>query len=56
MVIEDLTHSREFRELITEQSRDAVSDAAVDLRDSAAVADDRVEAGFRRLFRMAPTR
>lgn len=56
MVIEDLTNSREFRELITEQSRDVVADAALDLRDSAASADDRVEAGFRRLFRLAPAR
>jgi hypothetical protein len=56
MVIDDLTKSREFRELITEQSRDVVADAAVDLRDSAAVADDRIEAGFRRLFRLAPAR
>jgi hypothetical protein len=56
IVIEDLTESPQLRDLITEQSRDVVADAATDLRDSTATADDRVEAGFRRLFHMAPTR
>jgi hypothetical protein len=56
VVIDDLTESPQLRELITEQSRDVVADAATDLRDSTAAADDRVEAGFRRLFHMAPAR
>jgi hypothetical protein len=56
IVIEDLTESPQLRELITEQSRDVVADAATDLRDSTAAADDRVEAGFRRLFHMTPAR
>lgn len=56
IIIEDLTESPQLRELITEQSRDVVADAAMDLRDSTAAADDRVEAGFRRLFNLSPAR
>lgn len=56
IVIDDLSKSSKMRELITDQSRDAVADAAQDLRDSAAGADDRAEAGFRRLFHLAPVR
>lgn len=56
VLIDDLTQSPQLRELITEQSRDVVADAAMDLRDSTAAADDRVEAGFRRLFHLAPAR
>lgn len=56
IVIDDLSRSPQLRELITEQSRDVVADAAQDLRDSAASADDQVEAGFRRLFHLASTR
>jgi hypothetical protein len=54
MVIQDLTESPELRDLITAQSRDVVADAATDLRDSTAAADDRLESGFRRLFHIAP--
>ncbi|MEV0270183.1 hypothetical protein AB0H43_15495 [Hamadaea sp. NPDC050747] len=53
IMIKDLTESEELRELITEQSRDVVADAAGDLRDSTAAADDRVEIGFRRLFHLS---
>jgi len=56
LLIEDLTQSPQLRELITEQSRDVVADAATDLRDSTAAADDRVETGVRRLFHLAPAR
>lgn len=55
VVIEDMADSPQLRDLITEQSRDVVADATTDLRDSTATADDRVEAGFRRMFHMAPT-
>lgn len=54
MVIHDLTQSPELRDLITEQSRDVVADAATDLREGTAAADDRLESGFRRLFHLAP--
>ncbi|MCP2322502.1 hypothetical protein HDA40_001009 [Hamadaea flava] len=53
LMIKDLTESEELRELITEQSRDVVADAAGDLRDSTAAADDRLEIGFRRLFHLS---
>lgn len=55
-VIDDLTESPQLRELITEQSRDVVADAATDLRDSTAAADDRLESSVRRLLHLAPTR
>jgi hypothetical protein len=55
IVIEDLTDSAQLRDLITEQSRDVVADAAMDLRDSTAAADDRIESGIRRLLHLAPT-
>ncbi|NUT19137.1 MAG: hypothetical protein HOV77_08115 [Hamadaea sp.] len=53
IVIKDLTESAELRDLITEQSRDVVADAAGDLRESTAAADDRLESGFRRLFHLS---
>jgi hypothetical protein len=56
MLIEDLAQSPELRSLISEQSRDVVADAAIDLRESTAAADDRIETGFRRLFHLAPAR
>jgi hypothetical protein len=56
VLIQDLTESDDLRELITEQSRDVVADAAGDLRDSTAAADDRLETGFRRLFHVSPAR
>ncbi|NUT38221.1 MAG: hypothetical protein HOV79_34665 [Hamadaea sp.] len=56
VIIADLAQSEELRELITEQSRDVVADAAGDLRESTASADDRVESGFRKLFHLSPAR
>lgn len=56
VVIADLAESDDLRELITEQSRDVVADAAGDLRESTAGADDRVESGFRKLFHLSPAR
>ncbi|WP_027343500.1 hypothetical protein [Hamadaea tsunoensis] len=56
IVIADLAESEELRELITEQSRDVVADAASDLRDSTAAADDRLETGFRRIFHLSAAR
>jgi len=56
VLIQDLADSDDLRELITEQSRDVVADAAGDLRESTASADDRLETGFRRLFHLSPAR
>ena len=53
-LIDDLANSPQLRDLITEQSRDVVADAAGELRESTATADDRVESGFRRMFRLSP--
>jgi len=49
-VIEDLANEPAIRDLIMEQSRSALSDAAGELRSSTASADDRVESAFRRIF------
>jgi hypothetical protein len=54
VVIDDLTDSPQLRDLITEQSRDVMADAATDLRDGTAAADDRLESGIRRLLHIAP--
>ncbi len=40
----------ELRDLIMEQSRTVIGDAADQLRTSTASADDRVESAFRRMF------
>ena len=50
-VIDDLTHSPQVRELMLEQGRGVVGDAAEHLRSSSAAADDRLESAFRRLVR-----
>jgi hypothetical protein len=50
VVIEDLTNEPKLRELILEQSRSVIGDAADQLRTSTASADDRVESAFRRMF------
>ena len=50
-VIDDLTHSPQVRELMMEQGRGVVGEAAEHLRSSSAAADDRLESAFRRLVR-----
>jgi hypothetical protein len=50
VVIEDLTNEPRVRDLIMEQSRTGLGDAADQLRTSTASADDRVESAFRRMF------
>ena len=50
VVIEDLANEPAVRELIMEQSRTVIGDAADQLRASAATADDRIESAFRRVF------
>jgi len=50
-VIDDLTHSPQVRELMLEQGRGVVDQAAEHLRSSSAAADDRLESAFRRLVR-----
>jgi hypothetical protein len=49
IIIEDLTHDPELRDLILEQGRGVVGDAAKNLRSTTANADDRVESAFRRM-------
>jgi len=51
VVIDDLAESPQLRELMLEQGRGVVGDAAQHLRTTTATADDRVESAFRRLVR-----
>jgi hypothetical protein len=51
IIIEDLTHDPEVRDLVLEQGRGVVGDAAKHLRTTTATADDRVESAFRRMVR-----
>jgi hypothetical protein len=51
VVIADLTKDPQVRDLILDQSRGLLDDAATDVRSSVANADDRVEAAAWRLFR-----
>jgi hypothetical protein len=50
VVIQDLTDDPRIRELVVEQGRSVLGDAADQLRTGTATADDRVETGFRRMF------
>ncbi len=50
----DLTTDPKIRDLVAEQGRGLVGDAAHELRESAANADDRVESAFLRLLRRPP--
>jgi hypothetical protein len=54
VVIDDLTADPRIRELITEQGRGVLDDAADELRSTSASADDAVEASFRKLFHLTP--
>jgi len=49
VVIEDLTNDPRIRELVVEQSRGVLDEAADQLRSGTATADDRLETAFRRL-------
>jgi hypothetical protein len=51
VIIEDLTNDPQVRELVVEQGRGVVGEAAQQLRTTTATADDRVESAFRRLVR-----
>jgi hypothetical protein len=53
-VIDDLTNDPKVRDLVMEQSRGAIGEAAQQVRSSAASADNRVEAAFRRLIGAGP--
>jgi hypothetical protein len=53
-VVDDLTDDPKIRELVMEQSRGVIGEAAEDVRSGAARADDRVEAAFRRLIGAGP--
>jgi hypothetical protein len=51
IVVEDLMKDPQLRALVVEESRDVVSQAADQMRDATAEADDRIEGAFRRLIR-----
>lgn len=51
VMIEDLTKDPRVRDLVVEQGRGVVGEAAQQLRATTATADDRVESAFRRLVR-----
>jgi hypothetical protein len=51
VIIDDLTNDPRLRELVLEQSRGVVGEAAQQMRSATATADDRVEQAFRRLVR-----
>jgi hypothetical protein len=55
IVIEDLTKDPRVRDLVVEQGRGVVGEAAQQLRTTTATADDRVESAFRRLVRSPTT-
>ncbi|HET6212628.1 MAG TPA: hypothetical protein VFE14_07115 [Micromonosporaceae bacterium] len=50
VLIEDLAADPRIRDLVVEQSRGMLDDAAEQLRSSTETADDRVESAFRRLL------
>jgi hypothetical protein len=51
VIIDDLTHDPQVRDLVLEQGRGVVGDAALHLRTTTSSADDRVESAFRKLVR-----
>ncbi len=54
VVIDDLADSPQLRDLMLEQGKGVVGDAADHLRTTTATADDRVESAFRRFVRGGP--
>jgi hypothetical protein len=53
-VVDDLTKDPRVRELVMEQSRGVIGEAAEQVRSASAHADNRVEAAFRRLIGAGP--
>jgi hypothetical protein len=53
-VVDDLADDPKIRELVMEQSRGVIDDAAKSVRSATASADNRVEAAFRRLVGAGP--
>ena len=53
-VVDDLTNDPRVRELVMEQSRGVIGEAAEQVRSASAHADSRVEAAFRRLIGAGP--
>ena len=51
VIVDDLAADPKLRDLVTEQGRGLLGEAALELRESTASADDRVESAFRRLLR-----
>lgn len=54
-IISDLTRDPEVREMISEQGRGVLTDATMQLRETSATADDRVESEFRKIFHLPQT-
>jgi len=54
VVVDDLTTDPKIRDLVAEQGRGMLGDAAHELRGSAASADERIESAFLRLLRRPP--
>jgi hypothetical protein len=53
-MVDDLTNDPKVRELVMEQSRDLIGEAAQNVRSATASADSRVEMAFRRLIGAGP--
>ncbi len=51
VLVDDLSRDPKVRKMITDQSQSVVSEAAVELRETSAGADDRLETAFRKLLR-----
>ncbi len=54
VVVDDLTTDPKIRDLVSEQGRGMLGDAANELRATTATADDRLESAFLRLLRRPP--
>jgi hypothetical protein len=54
VVVDDLTNDPKVRDLVAEQGRGLIGEAAQELRDNTATADDRIESAFNRLLRRPP--
>jgi hypothetical protein len=54
VVVDDMTTDPKVRDLVSEQGRGLIGEAAQELRENAASADDRVESAFQRLLGRSP--
>lgn len=51
VLVDDLSRDPKVRKMIADQSQSVVSEAAIELRETSADADDRIESAFRKLLR-----